>query len=94
MSKHNNRKISTSLCEITGLPLDALGKLPVFQLFSDRELIIEGAKNIEYYDELCVKIKAEKMHITVNGESLTIKCLANRNLSVCGDIGTIQLERV
>ncbi len=94
MSKHNNRTISSSISEITGLPLEILGKAPIFQLFSDRELIIEGAKNIEYYDELCVKVMTDKIHVTVNGERLVIKCLANKNLSVCGDISMIQLERI
>ena len=48
MSKHINR-ISEEIYDITGLPHGILSNEPIFQLFGNNELIIEGAKSIEYY---------------------------------------------
>ena len=93
MSKHNNRSIASSLSRATELPLDLLGSKPIFHLFSDNELVVEGAKNLEYYDDSCVKICLSKKSVTVCGDGLNLKCLSNGNLSVLGNIISVSLER-
>lgn len=91
MSKHINR-LSEELYDITGLPHGILNGEPIFQIFGNNELIIEGAKSIEYYDTECVKILTKKKRITTIGTGLVLKCLANKNLSICGYIKCLQFE--
>ena len=91
MSKHINR-ISEEIYDITGLPHGILSNHPIFQLFGNNELIIEGAKSIEYYDKECVKILTSKKTVTITGNGLLIKCLANKNLSICGCIKCLEFE--
>ena len=59
----------------SGLPLELLGSNPVFHMYSDNEIIIEGAKNIEHYDEQNVRILINKICLNVYGDNLCIKCL-------------------
>lgn len=94
MSKHNNRNIVTNLSRATGLPLDLLGNGPLMHLYRDNELIVEGTKNLEHYDECCVRIRLDKSTVTVNGNGLCIRCLANNNLCVYGEIYSIALDRI
>ena len=93
MSKHFNRRIVSGISDITGLPVDILSTSPIFQLYSDREMIIEGARNLEYYDDKCAKIDTGKIRIIICGDAISIKCLANSNLSVNGYITDIKLEQ-
>ncbi len=94
MRKHTERiDFKNKVSNISGLPLDVLGRQPVFQMCSDREIIIEGAENLEYYDECTTRIRTCRNITTVNGKNLSIKCLANKNIAVCGVIDRIELER-
>ena len=92
MSKHNNRNIVSSFSKATGLPLDMLGANPMFHLYSDNELVIEGAKNLEYYSETDVRISFGNKLISITGRNLCIKCLANGSLSVTGILECITLS--
>ncbi len=95
MSKHtNNRGLRATLSDLTSLPLEAVGRAPLFQMFSDREMIIEGAEILEYYDDSLAKIRSGGMSISVGGTNLIIKCLANKNIAVSGRINNIEIENV
>ena len=75
MSKIKNRGIISKMAEISELPLDIARGSPLFQLYSDRELLIECVKNIEYYDERRIKIRTCNMFVTIGGNSLNIRFL-------------------
>lgn len=92
MSKNSSRNILNSISEFSGLPINMLGNSPIFHMYSDNEIIIEGAKSIEHYDEENVRILINKTHITICGKNMCIKCLINRNLSVSGMITGISIE--
>lgn len=91
MSKHING-ISDEIYQITGLPHGILSAEPVVQIFGNKEMIIEGAEKIDYYDKDSIKICCVRKSINIIGADLTIKCLANKNLSVCGCIKSFQFE--
>ena len=94
MSKHTiSKDLGARLADATGLPLDVLGSQPVFQMYSDREMIVEGVQNLEYYDECLARMRTGTLCVCVYGRGLIIKCLANCNISVCGFIERIELER-
>lgn len=58
MSKHKvTNEIRARIADKTGLPVDVLGKEAVFQLFSSREMILEGVRRLEYYDECYARIR-------------------------------------
>lgn len=94
MSKHISRKLTREISELSGLPIDVVCSAPVFQMFSDREIFIEDVKNLEYYDENCVKAMTDRIRVTVIGRGLSIKCLSEKNLSVGGTITGIELEEI
>ena len=95
MSKHKmTNEIRTRIADKTGLPVDVLVQEAVFQLFSDREMILEGVRCLEYYDEGYARILTVCMLIEITGARLVIKCLANQNISVSGQIEHIDLERL
>lgn len=94
MSKHKvTKEIRARIAEATGLPVDVLGSEPFFQMLSDREIIVEGVRNLEYYDDVCVRIRTDKLVIELTGKCLCVKCLANQNISVSGRIENISLIR-
>lgn len=93
MSKHTiNRRPGAVLADFTGLPLDVIGSHPIFQMYSNREMIVEGAESLEYYDECSARIRTRQNCVCIEGRGLTIKCLANKNISVCGMITCIRME--
>ena len=94
MSKHKTvRTIGDRICDFTGLPLDAVAGKPVFQMISNREMIVEDVKSLEYYDDAGAKMRKSEMSVSVTGKNIIIKCLANKNISVCGLITDIHIER-
>ena len=92
MSKNKIRGVGKTIADITGFPICTGGALPVFQMISDRELIIEGVTGIDFYDEACVKTETGKMNICICGCNLVIKFMCNNNIAVCGTISEIQIE--
>ncbi len=94
MSKHKmTGEISARIAEATGLPVDVLGAAPIFQMLSDREMIVEGVRNLDYYDDSSARIHTGKIGIVISGKRLYIKCLANQNICVSGKIEKIELIR-
>ena len=94
MSKIKNRGIISKMAEISDLPLDNARGSPLFQLYSDRELLIECVKNIEYYDERRIKIRTCNMFVTIGGNSLNIRFLTNKNMIVSGCVESVSMEYI
>lgn len=94
MSKIKNRGIISKMAEISELPLDIARGSPLFQLYSDRELLIECVKNIEYYDERRIKIRTCNMFVTIVGNSLNIRFLTNKNMIVSGCVESVSMEYI
>ena len=94
MSKIKNRGIISKMAEISDLPLDIARGSPLFQMYSDRELLIECVKNIEYYDERRIKIRTCNMFVTIGGNSLNIRFLTNKNMIVSGCVESVSMEYI
>ncbi len=60
------------------------------EMKSNREVIIEGCKSIEEYDENMVKVKVKKMVISFFGRNLEIKCLTPDSLVIEGFITSVE----
>ena len=93
MSKHINKESEKYKYSHYAMPYIS-SSTPIFQMISDKELIIEGASTLLYYDDAIVKIKSNFMYITISGYNLSIKCLANENLAVCGKISDIKTDYI
>lgn len=74
------------------LPIDTALGMPLIKLASNREIFVERAGLLEYYDDNCVKLTQGKMNICVMGRALRLKCLADGNISVCGYIMNVGFE--
>ena len=60
------------------------------EMRSNRELVLEGCQKIEEYDENMVKIRAQKMCVSVFGRSLELRCLTPDSLVVSGFISCVE----
>jgi sporulation protein YqfC len=92
MSKHITKKALKNISDKCGFPLDVTIKSPMIQIFSDREIIVENAKKIEYHDENISKIRTSDMLVCICGKKLKIKFLENKNVSVSGYLEKITFE--
>lgn len=59
---------------------------------SNREVVLEGCKYIEEYDENVVKIKVPKMEIVFFGRNLEIKCMNVDSLVISGVLTSIEFN--
>ena len=57
---------------------------------SNKEVIIEGCKSIDQYDENMVKIKVTKMTILFFGRNLELKCMTSDSLVIYGFITSVE----
>ena len=92
MSKHITKKALNNISDKCGFPLDVTVNAPVIQIFSDREIIVEKAKKLEYHDDSISKIKTSDMLVCIYGKKLKIKFLENKNISVSGYLEKITFE--
>ncbi len=59
---------------------------------SNREMVIEGCKQIDEYDENVVKVKTPKMDISVFGRNIEIQCLNSDSLIISGVICSVEFS--
>ena len=57
---------------------------------SNKEVIVEGCKSIDQYDENMVKIKVTKMTILFFGRNLELKCMTSDSLVIYGFITSVE----
>ena len=57
---------------------------------SNKEVIVEGCKSIDQYDENMVKIKVTKMTILFFGRNLGLKCMTSDSLVIYGFITSVE----
>lgn len=63
------------------------------EMKSNREMIIEGCKQIDEYDENVVKVKTTKMDISVFGRNIEIQCLNSDSLIISGIICSVEFSK-
>ncbi len=77
-----------------------LNKLSIYNMLSsvhlemksNREVILEGCKSIEEYDENMIKVKVKKMTVIFFGRNLEIKCMNYDSLVIEGFITSIEFN--
>lgn len=62
------------------------------EMKSNREMVIEGCKQIDEYDENVVKVKTPKMDISVFGRNIEIQCLNSDSLIISGVICYVEFS--
>ncbi|MGN1041237.1 MAG: YabP/YqfC family sporulation protein [Acutalibacteraceae bacterium] len=62
------------------------------EMKSNREMVIEGCKQIDEYDENVVKVKTPKMDISVFGRNIEIQCLNSDSLIISGVICSVEFS--
>lgn len=56
----------------------------------NREIVVEGCRSIEEYDENIIKIKVKNMIVSFFGRNLGIKCLTSDSLIIFGFITSVE----
>ncbi|MGN1043346.1 MAG: YabP/YqfC family sporulation protein [Acutalibacteraceae bacterium] len=57
---------------------------------SNKEVVVEGCKSIDQYDENMIKIKVAKMAILFFGRNLELKCMTSDSLVIYGFITSVE----
>lgn len=60
------------------------------ELFSNREIIIEGCVGVSEYKNDYIKLKLTKGSIIICGEEFCIKSFENKNITVSGKISSLE----
>ena len=84
-----SEKVSSAM-NFSKSPLSSMLSSFHIEMKSNREVVIEGCKSIEEYDENMVKIKVRKMIISFFGRDLEIKCLTYDSLVIEGFVTSIE----
>ena len=72
-----------------GIPTGSITNSAHFEMNGNREVIIEGCRNILQYDEDVIRIDIGKMSATIEGRSLNIKNFSPTSLVIEGFILSI-----
>ncbi len=89
MKNKNRQSIFSKISQKSNLPLDMLTNLPLIQVFSNREALIEDAGALIYYDDKKISLIHSKVPITFTGQNLKIHFLSNGDLRISGCIDTL-----
>lgn len=93
LGRKEKNKISekvSSAVNFSKSPLSSMLSSFHIEMKSNREIVIEGCKSIEEYDENMIKIKVKKMVISFFGRDLEIKCLTYDSLVIEGFVTSIE----
>ncbi len=88
--KSKKPKKVSSIINFNKSPLGSMLSPFHIEMKSNREVVIEGCKSIEEYDENMIKIKVKKMVISFFGRDLEIKCLNFDSLVIEGFVTSIE----
>ena len=86
----NKKSLRKILDPIKKSPLMSMLSPVRFEMKSNREVIVEGCKNIAEYDENVVRVNVKKMLVSFFGRNLKIKCLTPDSLIIEGFITSIE----
>lgn len=63
---------------------------PHIELFSDREITVEGCLGVFEYREDYIKLKLPKGSLTLCGEELSVICFENKTISIGGKLSSLE----
>ena len=92
-SKKEKEGIITAFSRKSGLPIDTLTGYPYYQVFGNREIILEGVYKLSEYSEESVAINVGRQRLKINGKNLKLDCLAEGNAVIKGYITSIEYEK-
>lgn len=93
LGRKEKNKISEKISSIMNFnksPLCSMLSAFHIEMKSNREVVIEGCKSIEEYDENVIVIKVKKMVISFFGRDLEIKCLTPDSLVIEGFVTSVE----
>lgn len=80
-----NKKNKGALFESMGL-----GGSVIIEMVGNRSVILEGSTGILIYECNNIKINTRKMVISFEGRGLSVKCISETGVEVCGFITKIE----
>ena len=83
-------KWKSRIKESLDIPVDMFSNISQMEVLSNREVIIEGCKNIIEYDDTLIRIAVKNMEIKFFGEKLNLCCLNTDNVIIEGKLQTIE----
>lgn len=87
---NNNKKNAVrALSEKIELPLDVICGAPMIEMYSDRQLVIEGECRISHYEADRISAMCRGKNISVKGRDLNIKLMNCDALIISGNIESI-----
>ena len=78
------------LAEILDLPKDIVLGLPKMIFTGNHELYVENYRGIVEYSDTVMRFNAGDYLVTITGRALGIKNIATEEITLCGDIKTLE----
>lgn len=78
------------LVEMLDLPKDIVLNLPKLIFTGNRELFVENYRGIVEYSDTVIRISTGESIIKVGGRGLGIKNIASEEITLCGEIKTLE----
>ncbi len=91
-NKSKDKKLNINSLGFNELSLKNMLSPVHMDIKSNLEVVLEGCKYIEEYDENIVKIKVPKMEISFFGRNLEIKCMNTDSLVIEGVLTSIEFN--
>lgn len=66
---------------------------PILELAGDRRVLIENHFGVKEYSQNRITVKVSYGQVSIQGESLRILRMTNKQLLICGSISGIALQR-
>ena len=90
MFENKKKKLRKILSPLSKSPLMSMLSPVRFEMKSNREVVVEGCKNIAEYDENVVRVNVKKMLVSFFGRNLKIRCLTPDSLIIEGFITSVE----
>ncbi len=81
---------SERLAEALDLPKDIVLNLPKIIFTGNRELFVENYRGIVEYGDTLIRLNAGNYTVKIGGRGLGIKNIATEEITLCGDIKSLE----
>lgn len=89
-NKKGIKTLTKKIFDFSGSPISSTLGTVHFEMNSNKEVIVEGCREILQYDENIVKISVKKMSVAFFGRNLSIKCMDFDSLVITGFVTSIE----
>lgn len=74
------------------MPLETLYNMTQIQILENREVVVEGCKEILEYDDNRIRLKTKRLEVSIWGGGLELKCFNAENIIISGKVERVEFN--